>query len=66
MNPVLVFLIAAVVLLTACALSLWSGKTIGLYGIVETRASVFYWLTVVTYAGLGVLCLISALRVSSR
>jgi uncharacterized membrane-anchored protein len=62
MNSVFVLLIASVVLLTACALSLWSGKTIGLYGIVETRTSVFYWLIVVTYGGLGVLCLIQAFK----
>ena len=50
----------------ACAVSLWQGKTIGLYGIIETRTSAFYWIIVVTYGGLGVLCLIFAVRTLFR
>jgi len=66
MNAVLVLLIASVALLTACAFSLWTGKTVGLYGMIETRASVFYWLIVLTYGGLGVLSLTFAVRMLLR
>lgn len=62
MNAVFILLAAGLALLGACVLSLWTGKTVGLYGVIETRASVFYWLIVVTYGGLGVLCLIFAFR----
>ncbi len=62
MKAELVLIAAGLVLLAACGLSLWSGKTIGLYGVMETRASVFYWLIVATYGVLGVLCLFFAVR----
>jgi hypothetical protein len=62
MNRVLVLLGAGLVLVTACAVSLWRGKTIGLYGVIETPVSIFYWIIVITYGVLGVLCLISAIR----
>lgn len=62
MKPALLLAVAGVVLLTACAFSLWSGKTIGLYGVTETRASVFYWIILATYGGLGLLCLVFAFR----
>jgi hypothetical protein len=48
------FLIAiGVALLAAGVVSLILGKTIGLYGVIETRGSVFYWIIVSTYFGLG-------------
>lgn len=61
-----VYLIAGVVLLAAGIVSLILGKTIGLYGVVETRASIFYWIIVVVYIGLGGLCLLGALRLLLR
>lgn len=64
-SPMVILFVAAVVLLTACGLSLWRGKTIGLYGSIEPRTSLFYWLIVVTYGGLGTLCLIFAIRFST-
>lgn len=66
MKSVFVLLIAGVVLLTACGLSLWRGKTVGLYGVIEPRTSVFYWLIVATYGALGMLCLIFAVRMLWR
>ena len=57
-----VLLVAGLVLLTAGGLSLWRGKTIGLYGAVEPRTSVFYWNIVGAYGVLGVLSLVFAIR----
>jgi hypothetical protein len=62
MKATLVLLAPGLALLTACILSLLSGKTFGLYGVTETRSSVFYWLIVVTYGGLALLCFVFALR----
>lgn len=55
------FLSAGLVLLALCALSLWNGKTVGPYATIETPASVFYWIIVVTYGGLGALSIVFAL-----
>ena len=55
-----------VVLLALCALSLWHGRTIGLYGVVETRATIFYWMLVAAYGGLGALSVIFAVRTALR
>lgn len=66
MNAGVVLAVAALVLLTACGLSLWSGKTIGLYGVTEARTSAFYWIIVTTYGGLGALCVLFALRLLLR
>ena len=66
MNSVILLVTAGVVLLTACALSLWNGKTVGLYGAIETSTSLFYWVIVVTYGGLGGLCLLFGLRMLIR
>jgi hypothetical protein len=65
-KPAFVFFPAALLLLTACVVSLWAGKTVGLYGIIETRTSIFYWIIVVTYGGLGILSLIFAFRTLSQ
>ena len=65
-TAVLILVAAGVLLLVACAASLWSGKTVGLYGVTESRSTPFYWILVVTYGGLGVLCLLFALRVAFR
>ena len=62
MNPVLVLTIAAVVLLALCGLSLWSGRTIGLYGVTELPTGPFYWIIVATYGALGGLCVLFAVR----
>ena len=59
-------LLLGVLLLAAGAASLYFGKTIGLYGVMETRASVFYWIIVITYLGLGGGCLFSAIRLILR
>jgi hypothetical protein len=66
MKSVFVLLIAGVLLLTACGLSLWRGKTIGLYGVIEPRTSVFYWLIVLFYGVLGILCVIFVVRLLLR
>ena len=56
-------LIAAAVLLGAGAWSLLAGKTIGLYGVIEPRGSIFYWIIVTSYLGLGTLCVAGAVRI---
>ena len=66
MSAAIVLLIATLVLLTACGVSLWAGKTIGLYGMTETRASVFYWIIVASYGALGGLCGLFTLRLMLR
>ena len=66
MKLTLVLLVAGVLLLAVCGLSLWRGKTIGPYGIVEPQTSVFYWLIVAAYGALGALSLVFALRELSR
>jgi len=65
-NSALIILFAGIVLLLAGALSLFFGKTIGLYGVIENRASIFYWIIVVTYLVLGSLCLSGAYRLFIR
>lgn len=62
MKTAFAFLALGLALLVACGLSLWSGKTPGLYGAIETRASVFYWLIVATYGVLGALGVAFAMR----
>ena len=59
-------MIAGHALLALCAWSLWNGKTVGLYGTLETLSSVFYWLIVVTYGGLGVLSVVFAFKMLWR
>jgi hypothetical protein len=66
MSAAVVLLIAALALLTACGVSLWTGKTIGLYGMTETRTSVFYWIIIATYGAVGVLSMLAALRILTR
>ena len=66
MRSPVVLLVAGLVLLAACGLSLWRGATIGLYGIIEPRTSVFYWLIVGTYGLLGVLSMVFAVRMLGR
>ena len=66
LNTTLIFIVAGVLLLLAGALSLFYGKTIGLYGIIETRASIFYWIIVASYLGLGLGCLFGAYRLFIR
>ena len=66
MTAILILVAAGILLLTACAASLWTGKTVGLFGVTETRASLFYWIIVVTYGGLGVLCLTFCMRLLIR
>jgi hypothetical protein len=61
-----VLVVAGIVLLVLCAVSIWSGRTVGLYGAMETRASIFYWIIVITYGGLGALCLFFALQMLMR
>ena len=55
----LIYLAAAILLLTAGIASLIAGKTIGLYGMIEPRSSIFFWVIVVTYLGLGAMSLFS-------
>jgi hypothetical protein len=57
---------AGIVLAALGAWSLWAGKTIGLYGVIETRTSPFYWIIVLTYLGLGALNVISGVRLFLR
>ena len=66
LNTTLIFIVAGVLLLLAGALSLFYGKTIGLYGIIETRASIFYWIIVASYLVLGLGCLFGAYRLFIR
>ena len=56
-TTVYILLAAAVILLTAGIISIYAGKTVGLYGVIETRSSIFYWIIVATYMGLGLMCL---------
>ena len=60
------FLIAAIGLLAAGIASLLAGKTIGLYGVIETRASAFYWIILATYLTLGAFSLYGAIRMLMR
>jgi hypothetical protein len=62
MTTAFAFLAFGIVLLVAFAASLWTGRTIGLYGAIETRSSIFYWIVLLTYGGLGVLSVLFALR----
>ena len=55
-------LLAGFILLAAGIISLLMGKTIGLYGVVETRQSIFYWIIVIVYLVLGGLCWFNAIR----
>jgi hypothetical protein len=57
---------AGVALLALCVLSIWHGKTVGLYGAFETPSSIFYWIIVVTYAGVGALSLVFAFKLLWR
>lgn len=67
MNSTIYILIAAaVILLTAGIASIYAGKTIGIYGAMETRSSIFYWFIVVTYLGLGLMCVFVILRILFR
>jgi uncharacterized membrane protein YidH (DUF202 family) len=62
MRTALAFLAAGLVLLTLAALSLWYRTTVGPYGTMETRSSVFYWIIVTSYGGLGLLSVIFAIK----
>lgn len=44
---------AGIILIALGGWSLWAGKTIGLYGMVETRSSPFYWIIVAVLFSLG-------------
>ena len=57
------FIIAGLVLLGFGIWSLLAGKTIGLYGIIETRSSPFYWIILIVLLGLGILNIIDGLRI---
>lgn len=62
MKPAPILLVAAIVLLGAAGLSLWRGRTPGLYGVMEPRTSAFFWIIVGAYLLLGGLSLIFAIR----
>jgi hypothetical protein len=57
-----ILIVAGFVLLGLGIWSLWAGKTIGLYGIVESRSSIFFWIIVLAYFVIGVFNLLSGLR----
>ena len=61
-NLIFVFLFAGVFLLFLSGLSLYLGKTIGLYGTIEDQSSIFYWIIITTYLALGFGSLFSAYR----
>ncbi len=58
----LFFIIAGLVLFGFGLWSLLAGKTIGLYGIIETRSSPFYWIMVIVLLGLGIINMVAGLR----
>jgi succinate dehydrogenase/fumarate reductase cytochrome b subunit len=66
MSTFLIFIIAGVVLLGFGIWSLLAGKTIGLYGIIETRSSPFYWIIVIVLLGLGIFNIVAGLRILFR
>lgn len=65
-STIYILLAAAVILLSAGIVSIYAGKTIGLYGAIETRSSIFYWIIVVTYMGLGLMCILMIFRILFR
>lgn len=66
LRAVVILLATGVLCLAAAGISLRRGRTIGLYGVLESRGSVFYWILVGTYTLLGVLSLFFALRLFRR
>jgi hypothetical protein len=62
----LILIFAGIIFILFGIWSLWAGKTIGLYGIVESRSSLFFWIIVLAYFVIGVFNLLAGLRLFLR
>ena len=61
-----VFIVSGFLFIAFGVWSLWAGKTIGLYGVIETRSSPFYWIIVIVCIALGVMNVIAGLHMFFR
>ncbi|OGZ33659.1 MAG: hypothetical protein A2Y98_01865 [Candidatus Portnoybacteria bacterium RBG_19FT_COMBO_36_7] len=58
-----IYIIAGLILLGIGIWSLAAGKTIGLYGMIESRSSPFYWIITIVCLGLGILNIVLGFRI---